>query len=356
MESKEPYSGACPIPIQRPNDRILLAHGEGARPMREFIRDEIAAKLMSEAPAPQGDAAVVDLESRQAVVTSDSFVVSPLFFPGGDIGTLAVYGTVNDLAVAGAIPRFLTLSFILEEGLPMELFREVMRRLASAAQAAKIVVVGGDTKVVPRGAADGLFIHTTGIGDARPDVNKMPVGPQHLDDGMRIIVSGPLGRHGMAVMCAREGMELDPGPSSDCCCLFEPINALLEELGPKVVCLRDATRGGASAVLHEWAEACGRTLVLQQSQFPHDAAAHGACELLGIDPLFVANEGTMLVGVHADAVDAALRVLRRFPSCRQASVVGDVVARGWRPVTIRRLLGPEQPLDEPSGAPLPRIC
>jgi hydrogenase expression/formation protein HypE len=285
-------------------------------------------------------------------MTTDSFVVSPLFFPGGDIGSLAVFGTVNDLAVAGALPRWISLALILEEGVEITILERVLASIASAAKRVGVPVVTGDTKVVPRGAADKLFINTTGVGEI---VAQAPDGPRALEAGDEIIVTGPIGRHGIAVMAAREGLEFDPPPQSDSAPLVEAVNALQQAAIP-VRALRDATRGGLGAVLHEWADASGKTLTIEERRLPVTPEVRGACELLGLDPIHVANEGTMIVAVPRGAAERALAVLRTVRETAQSVCIGRVESRRLTAVIVERGAQQSIPLDEPVGAPLPRIC
>jgi hydrogenase expression/formation protein HypE len=286
------------------------------------------------------------------VFTTDSYVVSPLEFPGGDIGKLCIFGTVNDLAVSGAHPLWISLSLIMEEGLDLATLDQVLASIAAASHEAGVTVVTGDTKVVPRGAADGMFINTAGVGSLlMPPVP----GPAELRCGDALIVSGPIGRHGMAVMTAREQLNLWPSPTSDCASLVPGVKALRQAEVP-VIAMRDATRGGVAAVLHEWAESCGLTLAIEEASVPVTPDVRGACELLGLDPLHVANEGTMLVAVRAAHAPRAVEVLRSVPLHQQAAIVGCIQSREVSPVLVRRGLGRLMPLDEPLGAPLPRIC
>jgi hydrogenase expression/formation protein HypE len=285
-------------------------------------------------------------------MTTDSFVVSPLFFPGGDIGSLAVYGTVNDLAVAGAVPRWISLALILEEGLELDVLRRVLASVAAAAERVGVLVVAGDTKVVPRGAADKLFINTTGVGEI---VATPPAGPHAIQVGDELIVSGPIGRHGIAVMVARDALAFDPPPVSDSAPLVGAMSAL-ERAAVPLRAVRDATRGGLGAVLHEWAEVSGKTLTIQEQRLPVTPEVRGACELLGLDPVHVANEGTMVVAVPPGHAAAALDALRQDDQSSHAAVIGRVEARGLAAVVVERATGRRIPLDEPIGAPLPRIC
>lgn len=319
--------------------------------MRALLREEILPRLGNEWLADPGDAAILPPLAGSPVFTTDSFVVTPLVFPGGDIGSLAVHGTANDLAVTGAQPRWLSLSLILEEGFPLEQLRGILQSAAWAAQASGVTIVTGDTKVVPRGAADGLFINTAGVGEL---VLPMP-GATSLVEGDELLVSGPIGRHGMAILAAREGIDFDPPLETDSMPLFPAVEALWRA-GIPVKALRDATRGGAAAVLHEWAIACKRTLAVEAESLPVTPETRGACELLGLDPLHVACEGTMVVAVPAGCSEAALAVLRSVPVGAAAARIGVVQSSQLAPVIVRRAVGPWLPLDEPLGTPLPRIC
>lgn len=348
-KTSESYTMVCPTGGQE-TDCVMLAHGEGGRLMRKFLRERIAPCLGE--PSLE-DAAALSLESTQLAVTTDSFVVSPLFFPGGDIGSLAVYGTVNDLAVAGAEPMCITLGMILEEGLPFDVLDRVLQSIASAAQVCGVSVVAGDTKVVPRGAADQLFINTTGIGRFRTGAR---LSCASLQVGDCLLVSGPIAHHGIAVMAAREGLTLRPAPRSDCGDLHEACRALQCALGDNLRAMRDATRGGVSAVLHEWADASQMTMQIEAERIPVANEIRGVCELLGLDPLHVANEGTFVAAVSSNAVEQALSALRNVPISRAAQVIGRVTQPTSSPVVIERMLGVLHPLEEPSGAPLPRIC
>jgi hydrogenase expression/formation protein HypE len=302
--------------------------------------------------APLGDGAVLPVIRGRVAMTTDSYVVSPLFFPGGDIGRLAVHGTINDLAVCGARPRYLSLGLILEEGLPFETLRRVVESISAASRACGVPVVTGDTKVVPRGAADGLFLNTTGIGELREDVS---LSAANVRQGDRVLVSGTIGDHGIAILSAREGLELGPDVRSDTAPLDGLVHVLLDS-GVKVRFLRDATRGGVSAVLHELAEAANISVVLEESHIPVSDAVRGACEILGLDPLYVANEGKLVALVAAEDADRALACLRTHPLGRAAAIIGEVHPEDSIPVRMRGLLGVVRSVDEPSGAPLPRIC
>jgi hydrogenase expression/formation protein HypE len=285
-------------------------------------------------------------------MTTDSFVVSPLFFPGGDIGSLAVYGTVNDLAVAGAQPLWISLALILEEGLDMAVLERVLVSVAESAKSAGVLVVAGDTKVVPRGAADQIFINTTGVGEF---VATPPAGPRAIEVGDELIVTGPIARHGIAVMAAREGLAFDPPPRSDSAPLVDAVVAIQQAAIP-FRALRDATRGGVGAVLHEWAEASGTTLIIEERLVPVTPDVRGACELLGLDPIHVANEGTMVIAVPQGCAKRAIEILGEVRETAGSVCVGHAGPRGLAAVLVERIAGQKIPLDEPIGAPLPRIC
>jgi len=263
-----------------------------------------------------------------------------------------VYGTANDLAVAGAVPKWISLSLIIEEGLPVAVLTRVLTSVAQAAEQTGVHVVTGDTKVVPRGAADRLFINTSGVGELR---DPPPPGPAALRPGDALIVTGPIGQHGMAVMASREGLQFDPAPTSDSGPLVRSVAALAAN-NVTIRAMRDATRGGVAAVLHEWSEASGYTMAVEESRIPVSLEVRGACEVLGLDPLHVANEGTMVVGVPAGEVAAALSALGNVAESARSVSIGEVVESTVAAVVVRRALGRLMPLDEPLGAPLPRIC
>lgn len=348
----DPPTPACPIDIG-PTDTVQLSHGEGGRLMRQLIEHRIAPLLSLDRNGLQLDAAVLGRLDGETVVTTDSFVVSPLFFPGGDIGSLAVHGTINDLAMSGATPKHLTLALILEEGFSLQTLDRILNSIAAAANHCGVSVVAGDTKVVPRGAADGIFINTTGIGVLQGEPQ---MRPDRIEPGDQLIVTGPIGKHGLAVLSAREKFEFEPAPESDNAPLHQPAQDLRNQLGMDLHAMRDATRGGVAAVLHEWAEASGQTMWIDAAKIPVAANTRAIAELLGIDPLFVANEGTFLVAVHPDRRETALNCLRSHAVSAQCCDIGHVQPRDVSAVLIRRGIGIDQPLDEPSGAMLPRIC
>jgi hydrogenase expression/formation protein HypE len=350
-------SSRCPIGSRGDADTITLAHGEGGRLMRKLLQDRVLPILGIDL-RDQGDAAMIATGGESVAFTTDCYVVSPLFFPGGDIGKLAVLGTANDLAVSGARPLWISLGMIIEEGLPWSVLERVLRGVADAARQADVRVVTGDTKVVPRGAADQIYLCTSGIGQRfapSPEWPGGPVGPGGLQVGDELIVTGPIGRHGVAVMSARESFGFLPEPTSDCASLVPAVEAMyVAKIVPRA--MRDATRGGVAAVLHEWAAASGLAMAIEESELPVTDEVAGVCELLGLDPLHVANEGTMVVAVPGGTADAFVRCLRTTEVAAGAKRIGEVAVRDGSPVVVRRALGRAQPLDEPLGAPLPRIC
>lgn len=355
MDPQENNATASPVSCPNPHpagERILLAHGEGARLTRKLVRVVLLEAFDNEFLRPLSDGAILPAIDGRLVISTDGYVVSPLFFPGGDIGSLAVHGTVNDLAVSGAEPLYLSLGLIIEEGLPLEQLARVVASIREAARQCGVLVVTGDTKVVPRGAADGLFITTTGVGRLRPNTD---IGPHRVRPGDRVLVSGTLGDHGIAILSAREGLDLGPTLQSDTAPLHEMVASLLNA-GLDVHFLRDPTRGGVSAVLHELSEASGFSLVLDEQAIPLSDPVRGACEILGLDPLYVANEGKLLLVTAADDAQRALATLRQHPRGQRAAIFGEVSALAPAQVLVRSPLGSLRVLDEPSGAPLPRIC
>lgn len=343
-------TGSCPLPRDASGEVITLAHGEGARVTRLWLEREIAPLLADGSVSLHRDAARLTT-SANLCFSTDSYVVTPRFFPGGDIGRLAVIGTANDLAVSGARARWMSLSLILEEGLPLVEIRSVLESIRAAAGELAIAVVAGDTKVVPRGAADGLFLNTSGIGEL---FWELP-GCARLEAGDQLLVSGPIGCHGFAILNAREALGFDPPPVSDCGSLLPVVEALWNA-GVQVRAMRDATRGGVGAVLQEWASAGDVTIRVKKRQIPVTDVVQGMSELLGLDPIHVACEGTMVVAVAKSDVERALEAMRRTGRGEQATAIGEVLPRGLTPVVIRGRLDRDLPLDEPSGAPLPRIC
>jgi hydrogenase expression/formation protein HypE len=335
-----------------PAECVLLAHGEGARLTRRLIREILLDAFDNEFLRPLSDGAVLPTIDGRLVMSTDGYVVSPLFFPGGDIGKLAVHGTVNDLAVCGAEPLYLSLGLIIEEGLPLEVLRRVVFSIRDAARQCAVPVVTGDTKVVPRGAVDRLFVNTTGIGRMRPGCD---LGPHRVQPGDSVLVSGTIGDHGIAILSAREGLDLGATLQSDSALLHEIVASLFKS-GIDVHFLRDPTRGGVSAVLHEVTETTCLSVVLDELAIPLSDPVRGACELLGLDPLYVANEGKLLLIVAPEVAKRALLILRQNVLGTRAAAIGEVSSLSPAQVLVRSPLGALRVLDEPTGAPLPRIC
>jgi hydrogenase expression/formation protein HypE len=330
---------------------VTLAHGAGGEATRRLVEGLFAEALANEALAPLSDSAVVPGAARLAV-TTDAYVVRPLRFPGGDIGSLAVHGTVNDLAVAGAVPRWLTAGFVLEEGLPVAELREIVASMAAAAREAGVAVVAGDTKVVERGKADGLYVTTAGVGELPDGVD---LSPAQVRPGDRILLSGTIADHGMAVLVARGELVLEADIASD----TAPVHVLaaaLRELGDGLRWMRDPTRGGLATALNDLAAEAGLTVRLDERTLPVRPTVTGACEVLGIDPLYVANEGKLVAVVAPDLADRALASLRAHPLGADAALVGVVEDDPDALVLLDTALGGSRIVDVMVGDPLPRIC
>jgi hydrogenase expression/formation protein HypE len=341
----------CPTPIVD-GDRIQLAHGEGARLTRRLVRDEILAAFANPFLAPLADAALLPEINGRIAMTTDSSVVHPIFFPGGDIGSLAIHSAINDLSVAGAEPLYVSVALIVEEGLELAMLRRVLRSMSEAAKACDIQVVTGDTKVVPRGDVDQLFLCTTGIGRVRAGVD---LGSHRVCAGDAILVSGTLGDHGLAILGAREGLDFGAQLRSDSAPLHELVARLLAS-GADIHFLRDPTRGGVAAVMHELTEQTGLTAHLVEAALPVSKTARGACELLGLDPLHIANEGKLVIVVADTDRSIALDALKSHPLGIHACEIGKLTNVRPSQVLMTNRFGQVRVIDEPSGAPLPRIC
>ena len=333
--------------------QINMAHGAGGKATQSLIEGMFVPALGNPTLAAMGDSATFGLGGLGLAFTTDSYVVKPLRFPGGSIGDLAVNGTVNDLAVAGARPVALSLALILEEGLEAEVLRAEIETIAHAASAADVEVVAGDTKVVERGHADGMYICTAGVGklDTRASLS-----PAALEPGDRILLSGSIGEHGTAIMLARNEFELDASIESDTRSLWPAVDALLGAAGPYVRCLRDATRGGVASVLNELARASSVAMLVNESAVPVQQAVAGAAEILGIDPMYVANEGKLVAFVSPDAAADALAALRAIPGCEAAADIGEVKTDPPGMVLVHTGFGGRRVMDQLVGDPLPRIC
>jgi hydrogenase expression/formation protein HypE len=334
---------------------IRLAHGGGGRLMRDLVRGLFAAHFAdSGAETVLEDAAVIDQTTRggQIAFTTDTFVVDPLFFPGGNVGDLAVNGTVNDLAMRGAHPLALSVAMIIEEGFPFSPLREIVGSIAAAARVAGVRIVTGDTKVVGRGQVDRLFVNTSGVGVVPPGVNLSAAG---LEPGDRIIVSGPIGDHGIAVMSRRGGLSFEADIRSDTAPLADLVRCMVAE-SKQIHAMRDPTRGGLAAALCELAEDSRVRIELDEKSIPVRPVVRAACETLGFDPLHVPCEGRLVAVVHPDATDIVLTVMRRHPHGKDAAVVGEVRAGERSEVLLRTRVGGKRRVDLPAGELLPRIC
>jgi hydrogenase expression/formation protein HypE len=337
------------------DETVTMAHGAGGKATQTLIEGLLVPALAREGETLEemGDAGVVTIDDLGIALSTDSYVVRPINFPGGSIGELAVNGTANDLAVAGAKPKALSLSLILEEGLPAEELRAQVDAIAAAAEAAEVEIAAGDTKVVERGHADGMYICTAGIGKVD---TRARLSPQGIRPGDRILVSGTVGDHGSAIMLARDEFSLDAEITSDTRPLWPAVDALLDAAGPALHCMRDATRGGAASVLNELARASGVAISVREADVPVTPAVAGAAEMLGIDPMYVANEGKLLAFVAADRAAQALSALRSIPGCEQAVEIGEVKGAPPGMVLVETAFGGKRVMDQLVGDPLPRIC
>lgn len=346
----------CPIPIEV-TDRVLLGHGSGGKLSAALLSDVFFRAFRSPLLARLDDQAVFEIGGTRLAFTTDTFVVKPLFFRGGDIGSLAVHGTVNDLAMGGAEPLYLSAGFILEEGLDMDLLRRVAGSMARAARETGAEIVTGDTKVVEKGCGDGLFINTTGIGVVREGVS---LSAANARPGDRILVSGTLGDHGMAILSEREGLGFETSIMSDSAPLHSLVRTMLDAASgislSSIRCMRDPTRGGLASSLNEIAACAGVGIELAETSIPTREEVRGACEMLGLDPLYVANEGKLVAIVAPEAADAVLAAMREHPLGVNAQMIGTAAAKHPGLVTARTAFGTTRIVDMLSGDQLPRIC
>ncbi|MBN1465751.1 hydrogenase expression/formation protein HypE [candidate division KSB1 bacterium] len=350
MNNKANFHLSCPIPISR-YPRVTMAHGGGGRLSHQLIAEMFQPLFANEFSKAEHDGALLPTTSKNIAFTTDSHVIRPLFFPGGDIGSLAVYGTVNDLAMCGAKPLYLSLSLIIEEGLPMETLWRIAQSIKTAAETAGVRIVTGDTKVVNRATGDELFINTAGIGAID---HALAIQPSSIQSGDQIILNGDLGRHGIAVLAHREGLAFESEIESDCAPLNGIVQALLQARIP-IHCLRDLTRGGLVSALVEIATTSGKRIELNEPAIPVREDIRGACEILGFDPLFVANEGRFIAFVPPDSAAAAIETMRAHPLGAGAVQIGQVT-EGEARVLARNIFGGSRILDMFSGEQLPRIC
>jgi hydrogenase expression/formation protein HypE len=342
---------ACPIPLME-YKTILLAHGGGGKLSHQMIQKVFVSQFNNDLLDPMHDGAMFALGGTRYAFSTDSYVINPIFFPGGDIGSLAVNGTVNDLAMCGARPLYLSSAFIIEEGLPMEDLWRVVLSMKQAAEAAGVQLVTGDTKVVDRGKGDKLFINTSGIGIIPDGVQ---INPKQAKLGDKIILSGSIAEHGIAIMSVREGLEFETQIKSDCA----PLNGLVESMlaaSKEIHVLRDPTRGGVATVLNEIAESSQVGISIREEHIPVREEVRGACEILGFDPLYVANEGKLIAFVSAEAADSVLKTMRAHPLGKNAILIGEVVASHPGTVIMKTRIGGSRVVDMLSGEQLPRIC
>lgn len=341
-------------PVIRFRDpQIEMAHGAGGKASRRLVEGLFVPLLFEVSSVPLGDAALVDVGAGQAAITTDSFVVKPLSFPGGSIGELAINGTVNDLAVAGAVPQAIVVSFVLEAGLPTATLETEIRAMAKACREAGIRVMGGDTKVVENGKADKMYITTTGIG--RP-LRGVTIDPRSVRPGDKVLLSGPIGDHGITILLARGELDLEADLRSDTRSVFPLVKGMLDAAALGVRWMRDPTRGGVATSLNELARDCRLAIHIAEEKIPVRDAVRGACELLGLDPLHIANEGQFLAVVAPEYADLALNALQQVPGGEQAQVIGDVHEQPAGAVLVTTQYGGSRIVDMLVGDPLPRIC
>lgn len=337
------------------DEKITLSHGSGGKSTHNLIEGVFAPAFSNPLLDAMDDAATFSINGtgQRIAFTTDTYVVSPLFFPGGDIGKLAVHGTINDLAMVGAQPLYLSAGFILEEGFPITDLRRIVASMATAANEAGVFIVTGDTKVVQRGKADGLFINTAGVGVLH---TSWLLGQTQLRPGDRVLLSGPIGDHGIAIMLAREALEIETDIQSDTAPLHTLVAALLDAVGEGLHCLKDPTRGGVATSLNEMAIGSEVSIALDEHSIPVNMEVRGACEILGLDPLTIANEGKLLAIVAPDKAEQALATMRDHPLGRQSAIIGTVQAEPPGLVFLRTDIGGLRVLDMLVGDPLPRIC
>jgi hydrogenase expression/formation protein HypE len=351
MAQNNNFSLSCPIPISQ-YPHVLMAHGGGGRLMHQLIGRMFLTAFRNPLLEMQHDSTVVELTGKKLAFTTDSYVVRPLFFPGGDVGSMAVHGTVNDLAMSGARPRYLSAAFILEEGLPMETLWKIACAMQAAAQRCGVQIITGDTKVVDQGKGDGVFINTAGIGLVEHD---QKIAPQNVQPGDAVLVSGDVGRHGMAIMAVREGLQFESAIESDSAPVHEIVLEMLKA-GVEIHCLRDLTRGGLASALNEIAEASRVRVEVEEKSIPVREDVHAACEILGLDPLHVACEGRFVALVAGRDAERALKIMRGHVTGAGSAAIGRVAENAAPLVTLKSAIGASRILDMPSGEQLPRIC
>ena len=347
----KPFTITCPVPVN-PADFVTLAHGGGGRLMHQLLEQFVLPAFRSEELEARHDGAVLKVGQTRLAFTTDSYVVAPLFFPGGDIGTLAVNGTINDLAMCGARPLVLSTAFIIEEGLPFETLKGVLDSIAKTSREAGVKVVTGDTKVVDRGKGDGLFVNTAGIGVIE---HQQFIAPTSVRAGDAVLLSGDVGRHGVAIMAVREGLEFESTIQTDCATLAASVQAMLDA-NIEIHCLRDLTRGGLATGLIEIAESSRLHINIAEAEIVVEEKVRGACEILGLDPLYLANEGRFVAMVPEKQAERALDIMRSCSVSSHARRIGTVTEAPASLVTVESCIGTRRILDMHSGEQLPRIC
>ena len=341
----------CPLPITN-YDRVTMAHGGGGKLTQQLIQQMFLAQFGNEYLNAQHDGAMFTLEGKRFAFSTDSYVVSPIFFPGGNIAELAVNGTVNDLAMCGAKPMYLSVAFIIEEGLPMEDLWKIILSMQAAAKSAGVLLITGDTKVVDRGKGDKIFINTSGVGIIEPGID---IHPKRAMVGDKIIISGSIAEHGIAIMSVREGLEFDSPIKSDCAALNNLVQTMLDT-SKNIHVLRDPTRGGVASVLNEIAEQAKVGIIIEETSIPITEPVEGACEILGLDPLYIANEGKLIAFVASADAEKILMNMKSHPLGKDAVIFGEVVAEHPGVVVMESSIKGTRVVDMITGEQLPRIC
>lgn len=351
MQKESILNLSCPLPITD-YKQVMLAHGGGGKLSQQLIQKMMLQQFKNEFLEPLHDGAVFSVNGKRMAFSTDSYVVNPIFFPGGDIGKLAVYGTVNDLAMCGAQPLYLSVAFIIEEGLQMEELWQIILSMQDAAKQAGVLLITGDTKVVDKGKGDKIFINTSGVGIIDDEVD---IHPKRVQVGDKIILSGSIAEHGIAIMSVREGLEFEFPIQSDCAPLNDLVKTMFD-VSKKIHVLRDPTRGGVASVLNEIAQQANVGIFISELHIPVEEAVKGACEILGLDPLYVANEGKLIAFVSADETDKVLSVMKKHPFGKKSVVIGEVVSDHPRTVVMESSIKGTRIVDMLSGEQLPRIC
>jgi hydrogenase expression/formation protein HypE len=351
MKKEKSLELSCPIPISQ-YPHVMLAHGGGGTLMHSLIEKMFMSEFKNPSLETRHDSAEINLNGNRLAFTTDSYVISPLFFPGGDIGSLAIHGTVNDLSMSGAKPLYISAGFIIEEGLPMETLWKIVQSMHEAAKEAGVEIITGDTKVVDKGKGDGIFINTAGIGLIE---HILVINPSSVKPGDSVLISGDIGRHGIAIMAQREGLEFETTIESD----SAPLNGIVQNLIEaelEIHCMRDLTRGGLASALVEIAESSKRSINIIESEIPVREDVQGACEILGFDPLYIANEGRFIVILPEKDTNKALEVMKKSEHGKESKIIGKVTDENKGLVTMKSKIGAARIVDMLSGEQLPRIC